>query len=80
VFVLSADVLFLFCHLKSLWLFSRHVHKQEFNCKSMECCEAVETARDLFHFVVMPGFLFCVLLLCICVGFVTGICAVELVL
>ena len=56
MFVLSADVLFLFCHLKSLWLFSRHVHKQEFNCKSMECCEAVETARDLFHFVVMPGF------------------------
>jgi hypothetical protein len=56
------------------------VHKHEFNCKSMECYEAVETARDLFHFVVMPVFLFCVLFLCIYLGFVTGICAVELVL
>ena len=49
----------------------------------MECYEAVETARDLFHFVVIPVlsfFLFSVMFLCICVGFVTGICAVELVL
>jgi len=60
VFVLCADVLFLFCHLKSLWMFSRHVHNQEFNCKSMESYEAVETARGLFHFVVMPVFfVFC---------------------